>query len=335
MPDTLDAVIAALAAARNVLILTHVRPDGDALGSTAALQLGLRAMGVASHVLLLSKLPTKYSFLYLDVGIEHTAAIDALPPREWFDRFDVVACVDTGTWSQLPGLEAIVPTMRATRLVIDHHRTQGTWADVLWQDVAASAAGEMVEELLQRWGVPITREIASSLWAAIVTDTGWLQYSNTTPRTLRLCATLMEYGVDTDAIYQRLYQNERAERLRLHARGLASMRFDAGERIATIVVRKDDFAETGAGVTDTEAIVNLPLQVASVQVSAVFTEPPEGGAIRVSFRSKGQLDVSKFAEPFGGGGHARAAGAKIDGEVDAVRERVAAALVGAIESSAV
>lgn len=335
MPEPLDAVIESLSRAKNVLITTHVRPDGDALGSTAALQLGLRAKGIASHALLLSKLPTKYSFLYLEPGIEHTAVVDdATPPREWFEKFDTIACVDTGTWSQLPGLEAIVPTLAARKLVIDHHRTQGTWSDVLYQDVTASAAGEMVETLLQRWGVPITREMASCLFTAIVSDTGWMQYSNTTPRTLRLMATLMEHGVDTDQIYQRLYQNERAERLKLHNLAMSTMRLDAGGRVSTVAIHKGDFAATGANVPDTEHVVNLPLQIATVQVSAVFTEPPEGGAIRCSFRSKGQLDVSKFAEQFGGGGHARAAGAKIAGDVDEVRERVAAKLVEAITTTA-
>ena len=336
MTDPLTSIIDRLSSAKNVLITTHVRPDGDALGSTAALQLGLRVKGIASHVLLLSKLPTKYAFLFLDPGIEHTAIVDdVLPPRAWFDRFDALCCVDTGTWSQLPGLDAIVPTWGVPKLVIDHHRTQGTWSDVLWQDVDASAAGEMIALLLERMSVPITREMSNCLYTAIVADTGWLQYSNTTPRTLRLAAMLMDVGVDTDAIYQRLYQNERVERLRLHQRAMGSMRLDAGGRVSTIVIRAIDFVETNAGVTDTEHVVNLPLQIATVEVSAVFTEPSEGSTIRASFRSKGTLDVAKFAETFGGGGHARAAGAKIAGSLDEVRDRVTAALTAAIAASAV
>lgn len=332
MIDLIAKVVQTLTTARRVLITTHVRPDGDALGSTAAAQLAMRERGIDSDILLLSKLPTKYSFIYLENDIKHF--VSESPTAETLAPYDALLVIDTGTWSQLPGLEAIVPGWNGRKIVVDHHRTQGEWSDVLWQDVNASAAGEMVERLVNRWDVPLTREIAACLFIAIVSDTGWLQYSNTTPRTLRLVADLVERGVDTDAIYQRLYQNERVERLKLQQRGMNSLRFDSGDRIASMIVRASDFAAANANVPDTEALVNVPLQVASVAVSCVFTEPPEGGAIRVSFRSKGGIDVSKFAEQFGGGGHSRAAGAKISGAVDEVRERVVASLAAALVPSA-
>jgi bifunctional oligoribonuclease and PAP phosphatase NrnA len=326
MSESLRQIIDTLAKTRRVLITTHVRPDGDALGSAAALQLALREKHIAAPVLLLSKLPTKYSFLFHDNDVEHVT-LEGDAPATLLDGFDALLVVDTGTWSQLPGLKAVVSTWDKPRLVVDHHQTQEAWASVLWQDVTASAAGEMVETLLDRWDVPISKPIAECLFVAIASDTGWFQFSNTTPRTLRLVAQLMEHGVDTDAIYQRLYQNERPERLLLQQRAVASMRFDADFQIASMVIRSDDFIQTLANVPDTENLVNIPLQVASVKASLVFTEPPEGGPIRVSFRSKGAIDVARFAEQFGGGGHARASGAKVDGALDSVRERVVAALM--------
>jgi phosphoesterase RecJ-like protein len=327
MSDPIESIIQSLVSAKNVLITTHVKPDGDALGSAAALQLGLRARGIASAVLLLSRLPNKYSFVFNDNGIEFRAAEAALPEREWFDSFDRLVCVDTGTFSQLPGLESIVPSLAVPKIVIDHHKTQEAWADTLWQDVTASAAGEMIETLFHRWEIPITPAIANCLFVAIASDTGWFQFSNTTPRTLRLVATLMEHGVNSDALYQHLYQNERAERLLLQQRAMGSLRFDAEKKIASMIIRKTDFAETGAYVPDTENLINIPLQVASVQASVLFVEQPEGGPIRVSFRSKGQIDVASFAQQFGGGGHARASGAKLDGSLDDARERVVSRLV--------
>lgn len=330
MPDPIASVIESLSAAKHVLITTHVKPDGDALGSAAALQLGLRARGIESTVLLLSRLPTKYSFVFLENDIKFMAA-EAATPTNWFDAFDRFVCVDTGTFSQLPTLETIVPNLRVPKIVIDHHKTQESWSDILWQDITASAAGEMVETLLQRWDIPITPAIANCLFVAIASDTGWFQFSNTTPRTLRLVATLMEHGVNSDALYQHLYQNERSERLLLQQRAMQSLKLDADRRIASMTIRKSDFADVGASVTDTENLINIPLQVASVQASVLFVEQPEGGPIRVSFRSKGQIDVAHFAQQFGGGGHARASGAKIDGSIDAARELVLAALVAELQ----
>lgn len=326
MPDAIDSIIRSLSSAKNILITTHVKPDGDALGSAAALQLGLKSRGIASTVLLLSRLPNKYSFVFNENAIDFVTGEPTLPDRNWFDSFDRFACVDTGTFSQLPGLGAIVPSLTVEKIVIDHHKTQESWSNLLWQDVTAAAAGEMIETLLQRWDIPITPAIANCLFVAIASDTGWFQFSNTTPRTLRLVADLMEHGVDSDALYQHLYQNERAERLLLQQRAMGSLRFDAEKRIASMVIRATDFAETGAYVPDTENLINLPLQVASVQASVLLVEQPEGGPIRVSFRSKGQVDVAHFAQQFGGGGHARASGAKIDASVDDARETVVAKL---------
>ncbi len=310
------------------MITTHVRPDGDALGTTAAMQLALRARGVESQILLLSKLPSKYAFVYETAAADFRAVESAeqMPGQAWFDSFDRLLVCDTGTWSQLPGLEPIIAKMSARKLVLDHHKTQEDWADVKWVDTSAAAAGEMAEALIGQWGVGITPAMASVLFVAIATDTGWFQFSNTTPRTLRLTADLMEHGVDTDRIYQDLYQNERVERLLLQQRAMASMQFHHDSRVATMLVRKIDFEQTGANVPDTESLVNVPLQVKRVEVSVVFTEPLEDGPIRVSFRSKGGLDVSKFAERYGGGGHARASGAKIAGQIEEVAARVVADL---------
>ena len=140
----------------------------------------------------------------------------------------------------------------------------------------------------------------------------------------------MEHGVNSDALYQHLYQNERAERLLLQQRAMGSLRFDAEKKIASMVIRKNDFAETGAYVPDTENLINIPLQVASVQASVLLVEQPEGGPIRVSFRSKGQIDVAAFAQQFGGGGHARASGAKLEATLDEARDRVISTLMDAL-----
>lgn len=330
MDDALSLIARTLLASRRVLLLTHVRPDGDALGSVAATKLALEQRGIAAESLLLSKLPSKYAFVFERAGVTHNDATPALPAMDWFRGFDAVLVLDTGTWSQLPGLESILPGVNAPVMVLDHHRTQEPWGGARWVDPSASAAGEMVMDLVRALGATIDRRVAEALFVAIATDTGWFQFSNTTPRTMRAAAELMEAGVDTDDLYQLIFQNERAARLMLQARAMRSLKLHGDNRLATIVIRATDFREVGADVPDTENLVNIPLQVRSVELSAIFTETPTPGPVRVSLRSKGRVDVAKFAEQFGGGGHARASGLKLDGTLDEVVERVTVALTKAL-----
>ncbi len=311
-----------LGGAKRVLVTTHVRPDGDAVGSAAAMMLGLRGRGVAAELLLLSSLPERHAFLLRDNGIAWHDAEKGWPAALEMSRFEALLVVDTGTWSQLPELKEHVAGWGGVKLVVDHHLTQEGWADLRVVDTAAAAAGEIVRRLLAEWGVVLNKAMAEALFVAVASDTGWFQYSNTTPPTQRLAADLLEAGADIDALYQRLYQSERAERIAIHARGMQSMKLLAGGRLAIMRLGIRDFEETGAGPADTENLINVPMSIASVQVSVLAVQPAEGGEIRMSLRSKGQMDVAKFAERFGGGGHARAAGIKIAGMLDDVVGRV-------------
>jgi phosphoesterase RecJ-like protein len=327
MPDQYQAILDILSRAKRVLVTTHVRPDGDALGTSAAMALGMRAKGIDVHVLLLSPLPGKYAFVFNELGVEYTDVEKGWPETFSLDRFDTLLVVDTGTWSQLPGLRERFAHWRVPKLVMDHHLTQEDWADAKLVVTGAAAAGEIAAELLQQWEVKLTTPIARALFLAIASDTGWFQFANTRPYTLRLAATLIEAGVNTDQLYQLLYQNERAERIALQALVQNSLELMADQRLAVMRVYRQDYAKTGANVGDTENLVNVPLQIRTVEVSLVFNEPLEGGPIRVSLRSKGRIDVAKFAEQFGGGGHARAAGLKVDGSLQQVHDRVVAAML--------
>src|SRR5205807_1838614 len=168
------------------------------------------------------------------------------------------------------------------------HLTQENWADVKLVDTQAAAAGEIIAQLLERWRVPIDQTLANVLFVAIATDTGWFQFSNTRPFTMRLAATLMEAGVDTDRLYQMLYQNERAERVLLQTRAMDSMEFVADGRVAVMRIRASDFEATNSNVGDTENLINIPLQIAKVQASILIVEPKEAPRqpIRISLRSK-------------------------------------------------
>jgi phosphoesterase RecJ-like protein len=330
MPEASDAcrrVLDVLDRSRNVLITTHVRPDGDALGSTAAMALALRKRGIAHRVLLLSHLPRKYAFIFLENQIDYLDVEAGWPGDFSMAAFDCLLVVDTGTWSQLPGVRERVEGFAGTKVVVDHHLTQEDWADARLVVTQAAAAGEIVAEMLDRWPVEFDKPIAKSLYLAIASDTGWFQFSNTRPQTLRLAARLMEAGVETDWMYQHLYQNERAQRVLLQTRAQQSLELLLDNRLAVMTLTKADFEQTGASVPDTENLINVPLQIGSVEVSVLLVEPKEGGAIRVSLRSKGQVDVAAFAQQFGGGGHARASGLKLEADLAGARQAVIAAMV--------
>jgi phosphoesterase RecJ-like protein len=354
MTDQYQQIIDILSRSKRVLVTTHVRPDGDALGTCAALVLAMKKKGVAAEVLLLSHLPTKYRFVFEEAGIVHHDVEKGWPnegsgfrvqgsgtegqssssslnpePRTlnpFFSRFDCLLVADTGTWSQLPGLQERIANWNVPKLVLDHHLTQEDWADHKLVITEAAAAGEIAAELIELWDIPIDATMASALYVALVSDTGWFQFSNTRPYTLRLAATLMEAGVNTDHLYQRLYQNERAERVALQARAMQSLELLADGKLAVMTIRKEDFEQTKAGVPDTENLINIPLQIKTVEVALLFTEPLDNGPVRVSLRSKGAVDVAKFAQQFAGGGHARAAGLKVQNSLMNTHDRVVRAM---------
>ncbi len=335
MDDAYQKLISALSRARRVLITTHVRPDGDALGTAAAMSLGLRKAGIASEVLLLSHLPRKYEFIFREGSVVHRDVEAGWPADFSLNSFDTFLVVDTGTWSQLPGLAERVARFPGQKLVLDHHLTQENWADEKLVVTEAAAAGEIAAEVLDRWKIEIDLPMATALFLAISSDTGWFQFSNTRPYTLRLAARLMEIGVNTDRMYQLLYQNERYERVALQTRAQDSLELLEDGRLAVMRVTRKDFEQTHANVPDTENLINIPLQIRTVEVSLLFTEPKEVDApIRVSLRSKGQVDVARFAEQFGGGGHARASGLKVSGTMQEVHDRVVNAMRSQMTPSA-
>ncbi len=335
---SLEALVTRLRPLSNVLITTHVRPDGDALGTVKTMSIVLSHLGIKHDILLLSKMPTKHQFLFQDMSVSVMQVLEKMPiTTADMSRYDGLLVVDTGTWSQLPGLKDLIEgsgeRWTGTRLVLDHHLTQEDWADVKLVRTSAAAAGEIAAAVAKHVGVPMTHRLAEAIYVALVSDTGWFQFSNTTPATMRLAAELMETGVDTDAMYQRLYQNERPQRLLMQQCAMQSMQLLADNRLGVMTLTRADFSSTKSGVPDTDGLVNLPLQIGTVAVSALFVEPPEGGAVRVSLRSKGQVSVATFAEQFGGGGHARAAGLKIEGTMDEVRTRVVDALLKTLQET--
>jgi phosphoesterase RecJ-like protein len=293
------------------------------------MSMALRHKSIESRVLLFEPLADKFSFVFAENHIPYFDIKSGFPGAENLQSFDALLVLDTGTWSQLPGLQQILAQFTGPKIVVDHHLTQEEWPDLKLVVPAAAAAAEIVADLLQLWQIPLDKPIATPLFWGIATDTGWFQYSNTTPKTMRLAAALKETGVDTERIYRLAYQNERPQRLALMTRALQSLELLANNRLAVMSVSNADFAETTAESFDTENFINIPMQVGSVEVSAFLAESPDGGPLRISLRSKGALDVAAFAHKFSngkGGGHARAAGLKLNPPLAEARRALSAAL---------
>jgi phosphoesterase RecJ-like protein len=308
------------------LLMTHVRPDADGLGSQLALHAALTALGKKPRVAIASKLLPRYEFL--DPGRKLIEDFRPGTAANFADR-DCVVVLDTGTWNQLDGFGDYLkanPTL--PRAVVDHHRTQDDLGGLRMVDVGAEATGRLVYEITRALGAPIGPEAASHLFMAVATDTGWFRHPNATPATFALCGELVTLGANPTAIYEQLYEAASLGRLKLTGVALERLQVRAGGRVAFTEINLKDYAATGSVPGDTEDLINFPRSVDGVQVALLFIEQVDGGT-KVSFRSR-SLDVSKLAERFGGGGHKLASGARTNKPLPESRDEVLAAVADAL-----
>ncbi len=332
-----------LLAARRLIVTTHAKPDGDAYGSAVALAAALRQADRHVRTVLAPPVPQPFERL---AGYE---SVELFREGMDFSDSDLLVIVDTRAWSQVqPMRPAIEPHLHRT-LVLDHHLNGDITA--AWQHIDARAAAccEIVAGVIEQLEVRMQASdshttllspvVAEALFVGIASDTGWFRFSNTTSRTHTIAAKLLALGVDQADVFRRIEQAERPQKLALLRRALDSLELVCDGRIALMHLRAADFTETGARAEETERFIDVPQMVASVEavVLAVETLPgdPNGAAagVRLSFRSKAgpdAMNVADLAARFGGGGHARAAGAKLTGPLDAVLDQVRQALIDAV-----
>jgi phosphoesterase RecJ-like protein len=259
-------------------------------------------------------------------GPELPAAADRFGPlAQWAD---LIVVLDACTRSQLGNVAAGVAECREKAVAIDHHATVEDLCSIQWIDPTAAATGVLVGEVLDALGWPVPLTAAEALTTAITADTGWLRFANTDARCLAAVGKWISAGVRPDRLYHRLYQCERPQRLRLIARMLGTLELSCEGRLATMVIRNADFAATGALREETENLVNEALRIGTVESVVLVTENPD--CIRVSLRSRGAVDVAKVAQRFGGGGHPKASGIRMPGDVDQIKRRVQAACAEAM-----
>ncbi len=312
---TFAEIAAVLREKQRFVVVSHVRPDGDALGCTIAMGLSLRAMGKDVTLWNEDGMIEKLAFL---PGSE----LVSTPPPEPRD-FDVLVALDTATY---PRLGSPLKSIGQTELTIniDHHISNPRYGDLAHIDATSPATGQILFELLSGQNMPLDRDIATNLFAAISTDTGSFQYAQTSARTYEIGAELVRLGVNVGGISRTLYESYPLRRLELLRVLLNHMKLSAERRLASFALSLHTAATLGAQPEDNEGLIDHLRGIDTVLV-AVFFEELDGGLVRVSMRSKTPaLDVSVMCGRYGGGGHQLAAGARIRGELAEVEARVLA-----------
>jgi phosphoesterase RecJ-like protein len=305
------------------LVTTHVRPDGDALGSEVGMAGLLRQKGKDVRVVNTSRTPPRYDFLDQDGSFfEHFGT--RVQPAELADR-EVAIILDLSSWSQLGDMAEYIRRFPGTRVVIDHHVSQDDLGAIFLKDTTAEATGTLIVRAIRALGGTITKEVATGLLTAIAMDTGWFRHPNTRPETLRTTAELLDAGAPIDAIYRDLFERNSLGRLRLMGETLSGLRTEADGRIAYATVTRDAIARAGAVPQDTEDLVDFTVSLKGVEVGMLFLEQSRGG-IKLSLRSRNGLDCARLANTFGGGGHRAAAGATLPEPLEASVERVLSAV---------
>jgi phosphoesterase RecJ-like protein len=311
----LQAVVDALRSHERFLLVTHENPDGDALGSLLATKLALDSLGKDSEMYLYGEapLPKEYGFMPLG-GVRREVPDDA------GERVLVALdCANESRIGPVPELLEQAPLI----LDIDHHHDNSRFGDINLVVGDASSTGEVLRDVFAELDEELTPEIAEALYIAVVTDTGRFQYTNTTPKALRLAADLVEAGADVHRVFQGVYESVEFAKLKLLARALERAQVYEGGRLVVSNLLRSDFTELNAAEAYSEGIIDYLRAVEGAEMAALIREPPrrEGPVRRVSLRaSNDELDVSAIARKSNGGGHRQAAGFSSDSSVEEITD---------------
>jgi len=313
----LSQVVELIENKHNFAITTHVRPDGDGIGSSLGLCWLLRSLGKTAEVIVSDGIPVSYQSLPGANEIREVSEVD-----KEYDAIFVIECSDIDR----PGIEGLREQFTVN---IDHHATSEHFGTLNWIDATASAVGEMIYNLCKAIGGRVTKEIAECVYMALVTDTGSFHFPNTTDRTLKVASELIKVGVKPAQISEAVYNSYPWSRIELMRQVLNTVKRDASGRVAwmrqTLEMRKNAGMVDG----DNNGFVNIPLAAKEV-VASVYMREVEPNFYRVSIRSKGDINVAKIAEKFGGGGHKNAAGCRAEGDWDEMEREIVAAVIKAV-----
>lgn len=314
----LSQVVELIESKRRFAITSHIRPDGDSLGSSLGLCWLLRALEKDAEVIMRDPVPHSYQQLPGASDVRVTPVVDGP-----YDAVFVIECSDITR----PGL---IDLEKQFVVNIDHHSTTALFGTINWIDSTASAVGEMIYNLCKATGVRVTKEIAECVYTALITDTGSFHYSNTTERTFKVASELVRTGVKPAKTAEAVFASYPWSRIQLMGDVLSTARRDPSGRVACMRQSLDMQKRAAAADEDTDGFVNYPLTVAEVEAVALLKEcAPE--MYRTSLRSKGEVNVARVAEIFGGGGHRNAAGCTLTGPWDETEKKIIELLRDAVD----
>lgn len=315
----MSQIVEAIRARQRFVLSSHSRPDGDSIGSQLAMAYALRALGKEARLVNKDRAP---AMLQPFPGVGTIEIADTVP--DTFDAAIIMECSDLAR-TGVAGLD------RSFVINIDHHPGNTGYGQINWFDSSAAACGEMVFDLVEALGVPISVEIATHVYVAILTDTGSFHYANITPRTFTIARRCLEAGVAPVAVSRQVYDSNSMGRLKLFGAVLSAMQIDSTGRIAILYLDHAMAREAGGTYEDVEGLINQPLTVKEIQ-AVVFFKQSEGDEYRVSMRSKGHIDIGAVAKQFGGGGHKNAAGCTVVGGIDTLQRRFIENMTQAIDA---
>lgn len=299
----------------HILITSHINPDGDNISSITALGMGLASLGKSVTIALVSPVPHIYKFLPYTGRIIDFNKLDEDRPN-----FDCAVVLDVGS---LKRVGETVDIRKYTKLVlnIDHHVKTENCGDISFVDSSYSSTAEIIYNLLVDMGIKITPEIAETLYAGIMTDTGGFQFQNTTASAMKTISELIEAGASPEKISQKIYFSNRAAKIVLMGKVLSTLQFDPSGKIGWIVATKEVIDECGANSDDLENVINNITSIETIEVAILFRDLKDG-KIKLSLRARNSVDVQKFALKYQGGGHKKAAGMVLEAPLEEAVKKV-------------
>lgn len=313
---------------QSFVLVSHIRPDCDALGSELGMAYVLRQIGKEVRIINAHRTPPALQFIDPAGTIEVLG--DDVEPQDI--KADCIMVLDTSAWGQLGDMGDVIRSASCDKMVLDHHIGEDDLGATMYKDYQAEATGSLVVQAADALGVPLARQMASQLFAAIATDTGWFRFNSVTSETYRIIARLVDAGVVPSEIYGDLYERDTLARLKLRGLILSRTQSEVDGALMHTYVEGRDFEALGAVQSDTEDAINLTMAVENTQAAVIFAGQIRGG-FKLSFRSRCGMDCNEVAKQFGGGGHKAASGAFLEGTLDDVRSRVLPVVIEAVKKA--